>query len=218
MDEQQQPDPADPDQPASDDDDSGQVLGSFDTGAHGEEEAVREDRFLNSSPLSPVTADEPDDQPDDAPDGDQEEGSAADQGTVPFDEDAEDSDDEEIKKLEAEANVASDDDNEEASAAPVPNAGTADGQLIADIFGESDSEDEGFEVSTPAPFLMSSNLFLLCGNRVSNESRPQKRILVQSPVRPVMLLRRMRPHHPVTKRRMTKIAVANRTLFTTLIS
>lgn len=149
----EQPDPADPGQPASDDDDdSGQILGHFDTDAHDEEGAVREDRFLNSSLASPVTADEPDDLvPPDARDGGHEEENASEPATVPFDDDGddgEDSDDEEIKKLEAEANVASDEENEDASAAPAPNSGTADGQLIADIFGESDSEDEGFEVSS----------------------------------------------------------------------
>lgn len=124
------PDPRLPD--TDDEDDTNQVLGHIhdDGGVNDEVES------------SPVAGDSAPEARDDQQHEDEEE--PAPQPSLTFDAD-EDSDDEEIKKLEAEANVASDDEVDESSD-PVPKS--ADGQLIADIFGDSDSEDEQFEVSS----------------------------------------------------------------------
>ena len=125
--------------PASEeDDDSHQVLGHFNA-----DELDDEEGFGVASPPPEMPADELV-EPDDPVDQEEEEENVAERTSASHDDDdddgggGEDSDDEEIKKLEAEANVASDEENEDASGAPpMPKSGTADGQLIADIFGDS---------------------------------------------------------------------------------
>lgn len=135
-------DHVDPGLVTADEDDSHQIFGHFDA-----DEIEDEGQNVSSQqPQSPVAEDQPDE--DDVvhdSDHQQEEATAS-----QVDDDPVDSDDEEIRKLEAEANAPADvieaSYEEEESAAPPQKIATADGQLIADIFGDSDSEDEGFEV------------------------------------------------------------------------
>lgn len=146
-------DPLLPAPAASDDedDDSRQVLGHFEASLLDQDEGVSYSRPLNQqSPLHEAS---------DPVDGDDDNGpepTVAAEADVDQD-DAGDSDDEEIKKLEAEANVASDEGKEDANEdAQLPKK-----ELIADIFGESDSEDEGFEVSHSA-VIAPTNYKCLC--------------------------------------------------------
>lgn len=134
------PDPRLPD--TDDEDDTNQVLGHIHDDGGGNDDEVES---------SPVAGDSAPEARDDQQHEDEDE--PATQPSLTFNAD-DDSDDEEIKKLEAEANVASDDEVDESSD-PVPKS--ADGQLIADIFGDSDSEDEQFEVSSLTLFSLKSD-------------------------------------------------------------
>jgi hypothetical protein len=127
-------------------DDSHQILGHFDA-----DEIADDDQNVSSQPpQSPIADENEPDQPDAVHDDDEPDEEQPEERTAPQADDDLDSDDEEIRKLEAEANAPdlteASYEGEEESDAPPQKVPTADGQLIADIFGDSDSEDEGFEV------------------------------------------------------------------------